>query len=111
MKLPNELKGYVIYEPKTGTYSRGGRSGWGKTPKIWTSLRNLKLHLQMFVSEWSYHKKIYLSSRYKDCVVVDITTGEPSNEIDIYTFLHQEADRIMSQNPSYYKDFTVEIIG
>lgn len=109
MRLPNDLKGYVIYETTTGTYSKGGRCGWGKSPKIWTSLKNLKAHLQMFVSKWSHQKKIYIASKFKDCVVIDITTGEPSKEIDIYDFLHKEADRIISRYPSYYKDFTVEI--
>lgn len=44
-------KGYIIYDPETGLYSRGGDfNGWKKNPKIWANIGHLKNHFNLFIS-------------------------------------------------------------
>ena len=94
MQFPITLKGYAIFNPKTGLFSRG-RTGsnfrWGKRPKIWGGVNYLKNHLCQFVHTGD--NCLVISDVYAGCHVIDVTTGEIAEDIDIYDYLHDYANR------------------
>jgi hypothetical protein len=83
-KLPMVKNAFVIYDPKTEKYSRGGMSpSWSKKPKTWSGWGPLKNHLAMFIQyellgkETSYldrKRKYGLTPHqpYTDCLIYDI---------------------------------------
>ena len=86
-KLPTVKNAFVIYDPKTEKYSRGGMTpSWSKKPKMWSGWGPLKNHLAMFITieyigGWSKfvdRKKKYGLARYnpyEDCMIYDIVTN------------------------------------
>lgn len=104
-----EIKGFMIYNPKTGLFSKGGQPSpiWSKHGKIWKNIGHLKNHLNgcLVAVDYdyipdpinpcrtarvpnSYHS--YLRNYYVDCVVVDIVTKEPAN-FSIYEYAREFA--------------------
>jgi hypothetical protein len=86
-ELPAVKNAFVIYDPKTEKYSRGGMTpSWSKKPKMWSGWGPLKNHLSMFIQveyvgkESSYleRKKKYVLTRYypyTDCMIYDIVSN------------------------------------
>jgi hypothetical protein len=106
MQFPIKLKGYAIFNPATGLFSRGktGRNfSWGKRPKIWGGLNYLKNHLCQYVHRGD--KCFNISDQYAGCHVIDVTTGEIAEDINIYKYLRDYANR---QIEKYYrKDYEI----
>jgi hypothetical protein len=75
------FKGFVIHNPKTGLYSRGGwnvQDIWSLTPKIWETFGDVKTHIKFvldagfnFVDETCYVHRIYIG-----CKVINVETNE-----------------------------------
>ncbi len=108
MQFPIKLKGYAIFNPATGLFSRGGTSKnlrWGKRPKIWGGLNYLKNHLCQYVL--TRHKCFLISDQYVGCHVIDVTTGEIAEDIDIYAYLYEYVSKKKDIN-SYYKDYEIK---
>ncbi len=104
-----KIEGFVIYNPTTGKWSKGGTYEhriWGDRPKIWKTMGHLKNHLgQLLQGGWHYEevdgerKKFrILSPVYQGCVVFNIATDEPV-EFDFYQYV---IDKVRSHH--YYKD-------
>jgi hypothetical protein len=74
-----QIEGFVIYNPQTKLFSRGGFSRlklWSKRAKIWGTLGHVKNHLNMFVyREYNYvdgkqYCKLHIGSEYDGCLVL-----------------------------------------
>lgn len=97
-------KGYMIFNPSTGEWSKGG-CAWGATPKIWASLQNLKSHLRQHYQECWRDKRVYCYDHYKNCSLIDSYTGEESKDVDIENYcLDWIKDRI---NKGFYKGYKI----
>lgn len=106
-----KMEGFVIYNPATGLFSKGGTNGtWAKRPKIYTSLGHLKSHLTQFVNtqyRWGEQgrlsARIVVSGHYKGCQVLNVTDG--SDALDIHTYMMDFAKRERNRhhNPSVYQ--------
>jgi hypothetical protein len=86
------IKGYAIYNPVTGLFSGKGYSKWNKSPYIWSSLGNLKRHLSMFYLVNYTEKTIRPDPTHKDCVIVDMSTGEVFEGMTIKDHFLQRAN-------------------
>lgn len=113
MQFPIILKGYAIFNPATGLWSKGGTgNSWGKNPKIWSAIGHLKNHLLLSVhcrypDRWNGLEKgqFFISSKYRGCQVIDVTTGKPA-DFDIYTYFHDYIAREKSER-KYCADYDV----
>lgn len=78
MKFPLKFEGYVILDPRTGQYSRGGTApDWGKRPKVWSGIGPLKNHLNQFVHQtYGQTDKIVVRSTYNGCIIINALTGD-----------------------------------
>jgi hypothetical protein len=101
VKFPIVLKGYAIFNPSTGLWSRGGVDPkWGKNPKIWSNVGHLKNHLNQFVhrqypDRWNDLQKSRFKIRnsYRGCQLIDVTTGNPVDNLDIYGYYYDYIER------------------
>lgn len=113
MQFPIILKGYAIFNPTTGLWSKGGYKGWSKNPKIWSNIGHLKNHLLLFIHVQYTHdrnlklerNRFFISNHYRGCQVIDVTTGKPA-DFDIYTYYHDYIAREKSEH-KYYADYDV----
>ena len=80
-----KYEGYVIFNPQTQMFAKGGYSTinrWSKRPKIWRNIGHVKNHLAMYVNRaYNYvdgrqYCKLHISSIYDGCEVVDINTDQ-----------------------------------
>ena len=107
MQFPIILKGYAIFNPKTGMWSKGGTGHqWGKNPKIWSAIGHLKNHLLLNIwmkhpDRWSGLEKsqFYITNKYRGCQVIDVTTGKVVDNFDIYGYYHEYIAREKAQRP------------
>jgi len=89
-----ELKGFVIYNPANGLFSRGGSAPrWDKKPKIWNNIGHLKNHLHAALDRGSYRngnndKEYTVSNIYRDCVVYDIVS-DTEVDLDMYKYIEE----------------------
>lgn len=99
MNLP-KLEGYVIYNPATGMYSKGGTYGiWAKKPKIWSDAAHVKAHLAMYVNrDYTYLSngkdfkcRMKISTHYKDCVVLNLVDN--TEPFKIYDYMREKAEK------------------
>ena len=96
MNIPKPVvKGFVIYNPKTQLFSRGGYGPrWSKTPKIWSNIGHMKNHIGVAISTYPYGrrdnttKEIPLNECYVDCVVYDVSTDSETN-FNIYGYVKE----------------------
>ena len=97
MKFP-KLEGYVIYNPSTGLYSKGGTMGvFATRPKIWSSVGALKNHLALYINrhyenvftpERSQKCSIIISKHYKGCNVINLVDGTEPFRIHAVSYTH-----------------------
>lgn len=92
-----KLEGYVIYNPTTGLYSKGGSYGvWSKRPKIWSSIGAVKNHLVQYVSrdytnyEATGKATLIITNHYKGAVVLNVADGSEPFNIHDYMKKHAE---------------------
>lgn len=112
--FPIVLKGYAIFNPVTGLWSRGGTGhGWGKNPKIWFAIGHLKNHLNLSIhvqypSKYNSvpTKRFYIGNKYRGCQVIDVTTGKQVDNLDIYGYYYDYIARQKASN-KYYADCDV----
>jgi len=64
---------YKIRDKKTGLFALGGSRYWTKKGKVWTNLKNLKLHLN-YVLEHSYYDDRLNKYMSGDVEIVEIKT-------------------------------------
>lgn len=93
MELP-KITGYAIYNPTTGLFSGGGHF-WNKSPYLWSKLGYLKQHLCMFVRVNYTEKTIRPDLRYKDCVIIDMSTGGVFEGMTIKDYFLERANRLV----------------
>lgn len=113
MSLPTPIvmKGYAIYNPNTGLWSRGGNPpSWSKNPKIWSNIGHIKSHLSMcIVDEYSYGLRnagiVKLRKLYKGCMLLDVTTN--TEALDIYRYAREVAERKIAES-NYLRGRRVE---
>ena len=116
MQFPIVLKGYAIFNPETGLWSKGGTGDkWGKNPKIWSAIGHLKNHLLLSVhcqypDRWNglTNSRFFISKKYRGCQVIDVTTGNPA-DLDIYGYFHdyisrEKAERKYCANYDVYEE-------
>lgn len=114
VKFPIILKGYAIFNPATGLWSRGGTGRqWGKNPKIWSAIGHLKNHLNLSIwcrypDRWNGLQKsqFFISSKYRGCQVIDVTTGNVVDDFDIYAYYYDYIKREKEQR-KYCADYDV----
>jgi hypothetical protein len=114
VKFPIVLKGYAIFNPSTGLWSRGGTGPkWGKNPKIWSNVGHLKNHLNQFVhrqypDRWNDLQKSRFKIRnsYRGCQLIDVTTGNSVDNLDIYGYYYDYIAREKASR-SYLADYDV----
>lgn len=117
VKIPGvktKLQGFAIYNKDTGQWSRGGTGpDWSKNAKVWSGLGPLKNHLSQFVhpeypNRYNELKgnRFVISNRYKNCVVINVTTGLEEKELDIYTYLRDYVNRQKARS-QYYSAYEV----
>jgi hypothetical protein len=96
-----QLEGYVIFNPDTGLYSRGGTDvKWTKLPKLWTTVGAVKNHLALHVRrdysgfhlQPGYKAKVIIQDLYKGCKVINIADG--SEAFDIHEYMLDHAERM-----------------
>jgi hypothetical protein len=113
--FPIILKGYAIFNPATGLWSRGGiGNNWSKNPKIWSGIGPLKNHINQFVCRQyrtSYRmdlekSRFFISNKYRGCQVIDVTTGKPVDNFDIYAYYYDYIEREKTSR-SYLADYDV----
>ena len=112
--FPIILKGYAIFNPATGLWSRGGiGNNWSKNPKIWSAIGHLKNHLLLSVhcqypDRWNglTKSRFYISNKYRGCQVIDVTTGKPVDDFDIYGYYYDYIEREKAQR-KYYAEYDV----
>ena len=116
MQFPIILKGYAIFNPATGLWSKGGFKGWSNNPKIWSAIGHLKNHLLLSVyyqypDRWNGMEKnrFFISNKYRGCQVIDVTTGNPLDNFDIYAYYHdyiarEKAARKFYENYDTYEE-------
>lgn len=83
MLPPLKLEGYAIYNPITQMWSKGGTGPkWNKKPKIWSTVGNLKNHLNQMVYastryDWIPNSTtaINIRSVYDGCVIWDVVAN------------------------------------
>ena len=107
------LKGYAIYNPATGLYSRGGwRDGgpkWSKNPKIWSDIGPLKNHLNMIIVGEDYRNyEFVIRNYYRGCVILDVTTMQPATEIDAYQYAIEFVNKKKAES-KYRADWNVRM--
>lgn len=92
-----KFEGYIIYNPATNLYSRGGayESGlWGKRPKFWIGMGPLKSHISMIIVSTNYSlKEIKVYGYYRNCQVIDAKTQSPVPNFDIYGYVSTYIER------------------
>lgn len=114
INFPIILKGYAIFNPKSGMWSKGGTGeAWGKNPKIWSAIGHLKNHLLLSVhcqypNRWNGLEKsrFHISNKYRGCQVIDVTTGKLVDNFDIYGYYYDYIEREKAQR-KYYADYDV----
>jgi len=107
MNLPT-LEGYVIYNPATSLYSRGGvRGEWSKKPKIWSSIGHLKNHLSLYIiTDFDKNNSYFVvTDHYKDCIVVNIIDG--SEPFKIHDYLLEKAEQSAKRYDSHLCHYSV----
>lgn len=112
--FPIILKGYAIFNPATGLWSKGGTgNSWGKNPKIWSAIGHLKNHLLLSVrcqypDRWNglTNKRFFISNKYRGCQVIDVTTGNPVDNFDIYGYYYDYIAREKAAR-AYYADYDI----
>lgn len=114
VNLP-KLEGYMIYNPKTELFSKGGIDpSWKKQGKIWSKLGHLKNHLiqSCIVKKYGHYIngeyvndkfiKVNLLSydgknNYKDCVIINVATGQVVSDV-----LSLLKELVANQQKNYY---------
>ena len=89
MILP-KLEGYVIYDPVSGLFSKGGTiSYWQKKGKIWASMSAVHCHLAQYIKDIYIYKdnkvtRLEYQNRYeaKFAFVVNVATGESMGSVE-----------------------------
>ena len=112
--FPIILKGYAIFNPATGLWSKGGTDDkWGRNPKIWSAIGHLKNHLLLSVhrqypDRWNglTNKRFFIGKKYRGCQVIDVTTGKPVDNFDIYGYYYDYIEREKAQH-KYCADYDV----
>lgn len=111
IKIP-EIKGYAIYKPSTNLWSRGGSEPkWGKKPKIWPSIGHLKNHLAQHIQHEYAHDENYkirpvfirINHYYSDCVLIDVSTNQPTKDFNILEYLQKKASDSYSKRCLPYR--------
>lgn len=106
-------EGYVIYNPSTGLYSKGGTYGvFSPRPKIWSSIGAVKNHLALYVNrrydyymkvEGSLHKvsrtDIVISAHYKGCNVINLVDG--TEPFKIHDYMREKAEKEVKSYSRY----------
>lgn len=101
-----KVSGFVIYNPKTGLFSKGGSYSfndtdrlWSKTPKIWKAIGHVKNHLSQYVGNLTkdYNNNIWLyhvSNVYFNSLVLDITdtSNNQKSVFNIQQFMLEKAE-------------------
>jgi len=91
------IKGYAVYNPATGLWSRGGIDvKWSKkAPKIWTGLGTFKNHIAQHVYSDCYrswndnsNRRVtnffyVINHKYEGCQVIDVTTQQPAKDFTV----------------------------
>ena len=114
MQFPIILKGYAIFNPATGLWSRGGTSySWGKNPKIWSAIGHLKNHLNLSIHcqypdrrNGLEKSRFFISGKYRGCQVIDVTTGNVVDDFDIYGYYYDYINREKTER-KYCADYDV----
>ena len=112
-----KLEGYVIYNPSTGLYSKGGTAGvFAPRPKIWSSVGAVKNHLALFVNrhyeyvlneEDSSRKQkcsIIISTHYKGCNVINLV--DSTEPFKIHDYMKEKAEKDV-KSYSRYTQYTL----
>ena len=99
--LPEIKHGYVIYDPVTGLYSKGGTwNVWRKKPKVWSNIGFLKNHLHMFTDPYYNKDRTYKGhEEIHDIVTKEklCTVDEMLNELRKTVEIRQEKWRAKHQ--------------
>lgn len=94
MAMP-KLEGYVIHDPFTGMYSKGGTYGvFAPRPKIWSSVGAVKNHLALYINHRytpDRNSEIIISKHYLGCVVLNLVDG--TEPFKIYDYMKDKAER------------------
>jgi hypothetical protein len=119
-----KLEGYVIYNPETQLFSSGGMHIlWKKKGKIWATIGNLKNHIRLHMrcqyANRGYQvdengdrffgilpneiSKFVIPKTYKNCVILDIATGE-NIELTPNEYLRQIAEKEIE---GHYKNWII----
>ncbi len=114
INFPIILKGYAIFNPATGLWSKGGTGPrWAKNPKIWSNIGHVKNHLLLFVNRqypdrWNNLAKsrFKISNTYRGCQLIDVTTGKPVDNFDIYAYYYDYIEREKASH-RYLADYDV----
>lgn len=93
--IPTIEHSYVIFDPNTGLYSKGGSyKVWRKKPKVWANIGHLKNHLNMFLD---YRGEIYGGCPYQGHEEVhDIIAKEKLWTVRDYYWARAEKSRLES---------------
>ena len=103
---PIVIKGFGIYNPGTKLWSRGGADPrWGKSPKVWSGIGPLKLHLQQFIYSNYKQKEFEVRHQYKGCVVYNVLTGYPVEGFEIYNYLTHVCETRKTEK--YYANYEI----
>lgn len=108
MTMPKP-EGYVIYNPSTGLYSKGGTAGvFATRPKIWSSVGAVKNHLALFVNR-RYEQvftpmreqkcSVIISAHYKGCNVVNLVDG--TEPFKIHDYMREKAEKDVKSYSRY----------
>jgi hypothetical protein len=93
------IVGYGIFDPTQGKWSQGGASRlpFKNTPKVWHQLGHLKNHLNMFVTVSYSEERINISSYYRGCEVIDLSSLKTFDHFDIYGYLYLQVDKLKKE--------------
>jgi hypothetical protein len=104
-----KLEGYVIYNPSTGLYSKGGTVGvFATRPKIWSSVGAVKNHLALFVNrrydqvftpERSQRCSVIISAHYKGFHVINLV--DSTEPFRIYDYMKEKAEKDVKSYSRY----------
>ena len=92
-----KMVGYAIYDQSTKLFQRKGYRGWSKTPYIWSKLGYLKQHLSMSLRVDHMGKIIRPDPKYKDCVIMDMSTGRVFEGMTIKDYFSERANWLVSE--------------
>lgn len=101
MVILRNIKGFLIYDPKSKKFSSGGSyPTWNQQPRIWSSLRTCKSHLNTVVDRMALRIRTrslppdvlpeFCGYENKEVVVVNIEIEEPI--IKVADYLHERLE-------------------